>query len=247
MDYNNLKTHNYELFLDGVSTGNIAVGEIGGNLAVGNPQPSPMITGFVGGPYFPVANKLPKNLAGMTYGSTGNYSRPYLSVNQYFNNGVYNYVGVYAKLVRYKKPLTSTCITEKCGDDQFVKQEIWGRVGTIMSGAYSGQLGFYAQDWYNVNDGPYDAAFWSNNNNPPINPPIPDKQKWWDQCTKATVRVRFQNDPLREFADVEVALDNLSSTSDEYFNADDLTSLQDGSLQLLPIFAQIITGLGVWI
>ena len=189
MDYNNLKTHNYELFLDGVSTGNIAVGEIGGNLAVGNPQPSPMITGFVGGPYFPVANKLPKNLAGMTYGSTGNYSRPYLSVNQYFNNGVYNYVGVYAKLVRYKKPLTSTCITEKCGDDQ----------------------------------------------------------KWWDQCTKATVRVRFQNDPLREFADVEVALDNLSSTSDEYFNADDLTSLQDGSLQLLPIFAQIITGLGVWI
>ena len=46
---------------------------------------------------------------------------------------------------------------------------------------------------------------------------------------------------------MEVALDNLSSTSDEYFNADDLTSLQDGSLQLLPIFAQIITGLGVWI
>ena len=59
MDYNNLKNHNYELFLDGVSTGNIAVSELGGNLEVGAGQPSPLITGFVGGPFLPVSNPLP--------------------------------------------------------------------------------------------------------------------------------------------------------------------------------------------
>jgi hypothetical protein len=123
--------------------------------------------------------------------------------------------------------------------------EVWGRVGTILSGSYSGQLAFHAQDWYNVDDGTYDAAFWTNQSN--IDPPIPDKQQWWDQCTKATLRIRFANDPIREFAIVEVAINNLQPASNQYFKADDLNVFQDGSLQLLPIITSLITGLGVWI
>ncbi len=245
MDFNNLKNHNYELFLDGVSNGHIPVSEIGDVLEVGVGQPNEMITGFVGGPHMPEQNKLPKNLNGMSYGASGYYPKPFLSLQQRLNNGIYNYVGAYAKLIRYKKPYTSTCITENCGEDQYVDQEIWGRIGTIMSGLYSGQMAFYVQDWYNHDDGAYDAAFWSNHSN--IDPPIPDKKQWWDQCTKATHRIRFQNDPVRDFAVVEVAIDNVSVDSDEYFKADDLTSLQDGSLQLLPIITSIVTGLGVWI
>lgn len=247
MDYNKLKTHNYELFLDGISTGNIAVSELGGNLEVGPGQPSPLITSFVGGPYLPVSNPLPKTLNGVTYGATGNYSRPFLSVNQHLNNGTYNYLGVYAKLVRYKKSILSTCITEQCGDEQFVDAEIYGRVGNIMSGAYAGQAGFYAQDWYNVDDGAYDAAFWTTHYDPDIDPPIPDKQTWWNQCSKATVRVRFVNDPLREFAEVEVALDNPSSTSPQYYQANDLSIFNIGSLQLLNVMTALVTSLGVWI
>lgn len=245
MDFQDLRNHNFELFLDGVSNGHIPLSEVGGALEVGAGQPNEMVSGFVGGPHMPEQNKLPKNLAGMSYGASGYYPKPFLSVTQRYNNGVYNYVGAYAKLVRYKKPFTSTCITEDCGEDQFVDQEIYGRVGNIMSGLYSGELGFYVQDWYNHDDGTYDAAFWSNYNN--IDPPIPDKKQWWDQCTKVTHRIRFQNDPVRDFAEVEIAIDNVSVDSDEYFKADDLTSLQDGSLQLLPIITSIVTGLGVWI
>lgn len=247
MDFNKVKNHNYELFLDGVSSGNIPVGEIGGNLEVGSGQPNTLITGFVGGPFLPVANALPKNLAGQTFGATGNYSRPFLSITQHTNNATYNYVGVYAKLVRYKKPFTSTCINDKCEEDQFTKQEIWGRLGTILTGAYSGQLGFHAQDWYNVDDGAYDAAFWTTQYDPDIDPPIPNKQKWWDQCTKITVQVRFANDPIQDFAAVEVALDNLSSTSPQYYQADDLSIFNLGSLQLLTTITSIVTSLGVWI
>ena len=247
MDFQDLRNHNFELFLDGVSNGHIPLSEVGGVLEVGAGQPNEFTTSFVGGPHMPEQNKLPKNLAGMSYGASGYYPKPFLSVTQRYNNGVYNYVGAYAKLVRYKKPFTSTCITEDCGEDQFVDQELYGRVGNIMSGLYAWQAGFYAQDWYNVDDGAYDAAFWTTHYDPDIDPPIPNKQKWWDQCTKATVRVRFVNDPLREFADVEVALNNLSSTSPQYYQANDLSIFNIGSLQLLNVMTALVTSLGVWI
>jgi hypothetical protein len=247
MNFDIIKTNNFELFLDGISTGNIPVGQLGGNLQVGAGQPNPTITSFTGGPYLPVANALPKNLAGMSYGATGNYSRPFLSVSQYLNNGTYNYVGVYARLVRYKREFTSTCIDSNCEDTQGdnVSKQIWGRVGTILSGLYSGQLGFYAQDWYNVDDGTYDAAFWTTHYEPDIDPPIPNKQQWWNQCSKATVRVRFVNDPLRSFADVEVALNNVSSTSPQYYQAEDLSVFNLGSVQLYNLLQSVVTSL--WI
>lgn len=245
MNIESLRINNYELFLSGVSEGAIPVSSIGGNLEVGVGQPNPTVTGIVGGPHLPEINALPKNLAGMSYGASGYYPKPFLSVQQRFNNGVYTHVGAYAKLIKYKKPYTTTCIDDECGDDQFVSQEIWGRVGNILTGTYSSQLGFYAQDWYNVDDGAYDAAFWTNHSS--IDPPIPDKQQWWDQCTKSTIRIRFANDDLQEFAIVEVAINNLQPASNQYFKADDLNVFQDGSLQLLPIITSLITGLGVWI
>lgn len=245
MNLESLKLHNFELLLSGISEGEIPLSALGDVLEVGVGQPNEIVTGIVGGPHMPEQNPLPKDLTGMSYGASGYYPKPFLSIQQRFNNGVYTHIGAYAKLIKYKKPYTSTCIDDECGDDQFVSQEIWGRVGTLLTGSYSGQLGFYAQNWYNVNDGAYDAAFWTNHSS--IDPPIPDKQQWWDQCTKSTIKVRFANDPLYEFAVVEVAIDNLQPASDQYFKADDLNIFQDGSLQLLPIITSIVTGLGVWI
>jgi len=243
MDYNTLKLYNYELFLDGVSEGVIPYSYIDGVLEVGPNQPNPFVTSFVGGPHLPETYRLPKNLAGMSYGASGFYSKPFLSLGQRYNNGVYSNVGAYAKLVRYQKPnYSTTCINDNCEKIQATSKEIWGRVGTIVAGAYAGQLGFFIQNWYNHDDGQYDAAFWADR----YNLEIPDKKTWWDQCTKVTVQARFYNDPLREICEVEVAVGNTSYDDDQYFRGEDISSLQDASLELLPVITALVSAVG-WI
>jgi len=246
MNISGLKSHNYELFLDGVSDGAIPYSSVDGVLEVGPNQPNEFVTSFVGGPHLPENNPLPKNLAGTSFGASGYYSKPFLSLGQRFNNSVYSNVGPYAKLVRYKKQFTSTCINGECGKEQDgTSKEIYGRVGKILSGYRANEWGFFIQDWYNHDDGNYDAAFWSERYN--MDPPIPDKKTWWDQCAKATINVYLFNDPLRELCQVEVALSNISSDDDQYFPGEDVRSLNDGSLDILTVLTGLVTGLGVWI
>ena len=246
MNINAIKLNNYELFLDGVSKGAIPYSEVDGLLEMGSNQPNEIITSFTGGPFLPEDDKIAKNLLGMGTGASGNYPKPFLSLGQRYNNGVYSNVGAYARMVRYKKQYTSTCINGECGDEQGSQDlAIYGRVGVIAGGAYSGQVGFFIQDWYNHDDGTYDAAFWSERYN--MDPPIPDKKTWWDQCTKTTVVVRLYNDPLREKCDVEVAIDNVNIDDDQYFPGEDIRSLNDGSVNILMIFAGLAEILGGWI
>lgn len=243
MNINGIKLHNYELFLDGVASGAIPYSYVDGLLEVGSNQPNEFITSFTGGPYLPDNDKLPKSLAGMSLGSGGKYPKPFLSLGQRYNNGVYSNVGPYARMVRYKKYL-SRCINDECGTDP-MNVVLWGRLGVIAGGAYSGQWGFFIQDWYNHDDGNYGPAFWSERYN--MDPPIPDKKTWWDQCTKTTVEVRLYNDPLREKCEIEVAYQNLEFDDDQYFPGEDIRSLNDGSVNILMVFAQLAQTLGGWI
>lgn len=246
MNINAIKLNNFELLLDGVSKGAIPYSVIDGLLEMGSNQPNEFVTSFVGGPHLPEDYRLPKSLTGMSLGASGFYPKPFLSLGQRYNNSVYSNVGAYARMVRYKKQFTSTCINGECEDEQGSRDlAIYGRIGIIAGGAYSGQWGFFIQDWYDHDDGNYGPAFWSERYN--MDPPIPDKKTWWDQCTKTTVQVRFYNDPLREKCDIEVAYQNLNFDDDQYFPGEDVRSLNDGSLNILTVLTGIVTGLGGWI
>jgi len=247
MNIESLKLYNFELLLDGVSEGAIPPSSIDGVLEVGPNQPNEFVTSFVGGPHLPENKPLPKNLAGSSLGASGKYTKPFLSVGQRFNNGVYSNMGPYAKLLKYKRQYTSTCINGECEEEQDgTLKQIYGRLGKILSGNRAGQWGFFIQDWYNHNDGNYGAAFWSERYN--MDPPIPDKKTWWDQCTKATINVYFFHDPLRELCKVEVALSNISFDSNQYFPGEDVKSLNDGSLNILTVLTGLVTGIpGGWI
>ncbi len=242
MDIESLKIYNYELFLDGVNTGALDYNEIAGLIPVGAPQPNPTISSFLGGPYLPVNNVLPKTLIG-TAGASGNYPRPFLSWAQRTTNANYSNIGAYARMIRYHKEYTSSCINDECGNKQSGEEmSIWGRIGIIPDGDGAGDWGFYAQRWYLTDDGTYDAAFWADR----FNLDIPDKPTWWDQCSKSTYKIKFYNDPLRYDCLVEVALENVQFDDEQYYKGEPLKSFQDGSLALLPQLVGIASFIG-WI
>jgi hypothetical protein len=238
-----LRAHNSELFFDGITEGAIDYSYIRGVLPVGGGQPNPMITSFTGGPYLPVNNKLSTNRNTWTYGSAGNYPRPFLSFSQKLTNANYSYLGAYARLISYHLGSLSKCINDECELKQDgTDKSIWGRVGVIQSGYGIGQLGFFAQPWYLANDGTYDAAFWAER----YTLEIPDKPTWWDQCTKLTTTVIFFNDVYRETCVIEVAFQNLQFDDKQYYKGEPLHSIQDGTLGLLPQLVGLASAIG-WI
>ena len=243
MNISAIRSSNYELFLDGITEGAIDYSHIIGLIPVGGGQPNPFITSFTGGPYLPVNNKLSTNRSNWTFGSAGNYPRPFLSFSQKLTNANYSYLGAYARLIIYYRGILSTCINGECDREQDgTNKSIWGRVGVIQSGYGVGQLGFFVQPWHPANDGTYDAAFWAER----YDLEIPDKPTWWDQCTKMTTTAILFNDPYKETCLVEVAFQNLQFDDKQYYKGEPLSSIQDGTLGLLPQLVGIASLVG-WV
>lgn len=244
MNIEAIKLNNEELFWDGVSEGAIDYSNITGLIPVGAGQPNPTISSFIGGPFLPVNNVLPKSLMGATLGASGNYPRPFLSWSQRMTNANYSYIGAYARLIKFQKPdYSTTCINGDCEKEQEnTSKNVWGRVGIIPDGLYSGQWGFFAQPWYQANDGQYDAAFWADR----YDLEIPDKPTWWDQCSKTTLQFKLYNSPLRYDCIVEIAIKNIQFDDNQYYKGEPLHSIQDGTLELLPIMTGLVSAIG-WI
>jgi hypothetical protein len=233
-DISQLFTNNPDLLLDGIARKQIGLSHIPGVIPVGAGQPNEFVTSFLGGPYIPVNYAFnPNTLSGLSFGGNGYYPRPFLSYSQKLTNANYSYIGPYARLVKF--------VNTKCDPDagplctNAPLGEIYGRLGIIPDGLGSGSYGFFISPWHSETvDGTYDAGFWSERFN--IDPPIPDKPTWWDQCSKTTVIARFYNHPTRQHCIVEIAYNNLEFDSDQYFPGMDAGSLGDASLDMLVVF-----------
>jgi len=228
---------NPDLLLDGISRGQIGIGEIDGVIPVGAGQPNPFITSFLGGPHLPQNNPLnPNTLSGLSFGGGGYYPKPFLSYSQKITSANYSYIGPYARFVRF---VNSNCDRDaKSGCEGGSSGEIYGRLGIIPNGLGSGSYGFFLSPWNSETiDGQYNAGFWSERF--ALDPEIPDKPTWWDQCSKTTILARFYNHPSRPFCEIEIAYDNIQFDDDRYFRGEDVNGLADSSLDLLVVMVGI--------
>lgn len=227
---------NPDLLLDGISRGQIGTGKVSGAIPVGAGQPNPMITSFLGGPYPPQNSPFnPNTLSGLSFGGGGNYPRPFLSFSQKNTSALYSYIGPYARFIKF---VHSKCDPDSLGCDGGDGGDVYGRFGIIPDGLGSGSYGFFISPWNSVTiDGQYNAEFWSERFN--IDPKMPDKPTWWDQCSKTTVIARLYNHPARPFCEIEIAYDNLEFDDDRYFPGEDINGLANNSLDLLVVMVGI--------
>ncbi len=235
MDFNTLYEINPDLVLDGIVKEDLDDSIIPGHIPVGPNQPNEIVTSFVGGPYLPDNSAFnPNTLSGVTFGASGSYPKPFLSYGQRLTNANYSYLGPYAKI---KKFIDSTCEVNAGLSGCSGNPGISGRLGIIPSGIGMAQYGFFYSPWINHDDGYYGPAFWSERSN--LDPPIPTKSEWWDQCSKTTVLARLYNHPLRPWVIVEIAYQYTNFDADQYFKGPDATSLGDASLDMLVVMAGI--------
>lgn len=237
MGYSLLRSSNPSLFLDGIARGSIPYERSGCGYAVGEGQPNPTITSFLGGPYGPDGSSFNFNASTVPTGASGSYPKPFLSFSQRTNNGVNNFLGPYGRIVGISQ-ITDTCV-DGCGDDQSYEsgEGLWGRLGTITSGANAGETGFFLQDWYNFNDGTYGAAFWSTYFELGETEAWPDKKQWWKSTTKSTRQAYlfcsgFSSDII---VDVEFAYAAPEFDDPGYFKGPDLSGFNNLSYQILTL------------
>ncbi len=237
MNFNTLYKYNPDLVLDGIANGPLDYTLIPGHIPVGPNQPNEFVTSFVGGPYLPDNSSFnPNTLSGLSLGGGGSYPKPFLSFGQKVTNANYSYIGPYARLKRF---VDSTCVstTENCPGNP----NLYGRLGVIPDGIGMSQWGFFYSPWYIHDDGDYGPEFWSERYN--LEPPIPTKSQWWDQCSKTTVLARLYNHPLRPWAIVEVAYQYTDFDDEQYFKGPDAGTLPDASLDLLVVFVGLAAAL----
>ena len=107
MDYQLLWKYNKRLYFDGVARGNIPFSDLSTNLSDGvlqwgNNASSPMIEGFMGGPFPPDGSSFPKpsdnSMSNIGLGESGAYPKPWRSAAQRNNQLVYTNAGPYAVL-----------------------------------------------------------------------------------------------------------------------------------------------------
>lgn len=235
MNYSEIRAHNPKLFWDGVGRGAIDYSNIPGLIPVGEGQPNPTITSFLGGPH-PPENASFDYKSNIPIGAGGSYPKPFLSFSQRLTNANNSNLGPYARLVGFQSnsidSIEDTCVPGVSGrfGGGF---GIWGRVGVIISGSRSGELGFFAQDWYNANDGQYDAAFWSNYFD--IDPSWPDKKAWWAGVSKATINAYLPNTVGVPLVKVQIAYRSPQFENADFYRGSDLGVFNDFSIDLLTV------------
>lgn len=236
MGYSIFKSANPKLFLDGIARGIIPYSKSGCNYPVGEGQPNPTITSFLGGPYAPDGSSFNYNSPTVPTGASGSYPKPFLSFSQRTNNATNNFLGPYARIVGTSF-LPDTCVEECESFPYSPGQGVWGRLGIILSGSNAGEVGFFLQDWYNFNDGTYDAAFWSEYFELTGNDSWPDKKSWWKSASKATrtVYIACSGFSSSDMVDVEFAYAAPGFDDPGYFNGPDLSGYSNLSYQMLTL------------
>lgn len=155
-------------------------------IEVGAAQPSPIL-GFPS--YAPNVMEITTDEGSLSFGGSGGYPSPFTSFSQQLVNAS-NYLGAYAMF-----------------------GGVAGRLIIIPNGAYSGELGFVCQPWYNFNDGSH--ARDANGNL------YPTKTQWWNTCLKSEMQARFLPLSSRPLVKVMVATKSFSdNNSPEVFSAD---------------------------
>lgn len=113
--------------------------------------------------------------------------------------------------------------------------EIYGRLGLILSGGFSGQVGFNPQDWYNQDQGSYDNDYWSDQFELEGDGRWLSKKDWWESATKTVISVWYGTIKV----DVEVATSSKSFDTPEYYKGLDLSTYNDYSLDMLFVMVSL--------
>jgi hypothetical protein len=246
MDYNKIRVTNPKLYLDGLNRGEIPVGELPDALQMGAAAVTPMVEGILGGPYPPELHQRIDPLNSNTpIGAQGAYPKPWRSAAQFIQDGLYtSFVGPYAKLVGVTDCGSQNligCVTDTCDPTEPLEPpqplEIFGRIGLATSGAFSGQLTFYPQNWYESDEGTYNHEFWSNQFNLEGNDRWQNRKEWWESAEKITVPVYFYGQIK---VDVEIAIAMLNFNEESYFQGLDLSVYNDYSLDMLVVMTALV-------
>lgn len=240
MNFSDLRANNPKLYFDGICRGNIPLSDLS-PLEPGASSSSPFIEGFLGGPHPPENYAFDYKTNSFPSGVTGSYPKPWLSAAQRLNNASYSFqAGPYARFVKFysgDSNIPETCLEGqsggKCGNSG--GGGIWGRIGASTQG---GTAAFFPQDWYNQNEGTYNAAYWSNYFNLTGNGSWLSKKKWWESTSKATVIIPTSFAPYA-FAEIEVAYASPQFDDPEYYRGLDLAIYNDLSLDLLVAMVSI--------
>jgi hypothetical protein len=240
MDLSDLKAQNPKLYFDAICRGKIPLSDIG-PLTPGSISQFPLIESILGGPK-PPENYTFDYKGNIPIGPSGAYPKPWRSAGQFIQDGSYgSSIGPYARFVRFvdnQYDIPDTCVKNqndgKCGGSSG-SGGIWGRLGI---GAGGNILGFRAQDWYNQNEGTYNAAYWSNYFGFSGNAAWQSKRDWWASTSKATVIAQVQFSPYAN-AEIEVAYGSPQFDDPEYFRGLDLSVYPDFSLELLTAMVAI--------
>ena len=113
--------------------------------------------------------------------------------------------------------------------------EIYGRLGLILTGGLSGQVGFNPQDWYNQDQGTYDHDYWSDQFELEGDGRWLSKKDWWESATKTVISVWYGSIKV----DVEVATSVRSFDTPEYYKGLDLGVYNDYSLDMLFVMVSL--------
>ena len=241
MSYEKLRIANPKLFFDGVSKGLIPYTSMPEILEVGSPVSSSLVEGFLGGPHPPEAYTFDPYV-GVPFGGSGAYPKPWRSAAQKLQDDVYTAsIGPYAKMVGVTdcaQNASSGCINDTCADSQSpssVPTGIYGRLGLILTGGLSGQVGFNPQNWYDQDQGYYDADYWSDQFELEGSARWLSKQDWWESATKTVISVWYGSIKV----DVEVATSVKSFDNPDYYRGLDLSIYNDYSLDLLFVMVSV--------
>ena len=241
MAYDILRLANPKLFFAGVDKGLIPSSEVPDTLQVGQIVTSPMIEGYMGGPYAPESYTFDP-FVNVPFGGSGAYPKPWRSAAQKLQDDAYTtYIGPFAKMVGVtdcSQNAALGCSMDTCTKSQSSSStalEIYGRLGLLLTGSYSGQIAFNPQDWYNQDQGSYDHDYWSDQFNLTGDQRWLSKKDWWAAATKTVVSVWYGTTKV----DVEVATSATSFYDSEYFQGLDLGTYNDYSLDLLVVMVSV--------
>lgn len=227
MDFTRLKVVNPRLFLDGVGRGAIDYSNLPDQLATGGAAAAPLVEGILGGPHPPVSYTW--NPPNIPIGSNGAYSRPWKSASQKLQDDQYNsFIGPYARLIGFADNIGDTCVDKNPSGIIGGGFGIWGRVGTVLSGAYAGQAGFHPQNWYNINEGNNDHNFWSDQYSLTGNGRWMSKQEWWKSATKKVIKCYYMD----YLVECEVVTGTPGFDDPEYYRGLDLAAKPDFSIDV---------------
>jgi len=243
---------NPPLFWDGVSKKKIPQSAIAPaisaygldqSIEVGTKQPSPIL-GFPR--YLPNTIDIGKDPNNWSYGSSDVYPRPFTSFTQQLVNSTF-ILGPYAKLTGGGIQLNLNGFVNPyspvTGLDNYalecdpaspitinVPEGIPGRLLTVISGPYIGDLGFCHQPWDTFADGPYNTDTGTAGGTP-----FDSKAVWWTKCATTIISARWVNMPGYPLVKVAVAYRSSTTSSADLYNPNYPISAQPDLSVLLSV------------